>query len=190
MLLLITSNVALAQKTITLTSGQTRVALAPSFVSALSGLGVHPGVIAPTELRSGVVNFPIVGGAVDLDTAKGQILHSGGLTLTAGATQVRLQSFIIDTTGASPVITGLVVVDNKLAGRLPLFSLALPAGLTLPLPLTDGVLALKGVGVSLTPTAAGALNQVFHVSALQGGFAVGTARVVAVPAGYDDEDDQ
>jgi hypothetical protein len=98
---------------------------------------------------------------VDLQTARGEIIHSGGLTLTAGSTEVRLQSFTIDTTGSSPVPTGLVVVNNKLVGWLPLFNLQLPAGITLPLkPSGEGVLRLKGVGVMLTGPAANALNGV------------------------------
>ena len=185
--LLLSTTAAFAQRTVTVQGGRTNVKLASSFVAALSSLGVTPGTVSPTELEYGVVNFPITGGAIDLDTAKAQIVHSGGLTLTAGATQVRLQSFIIDTTGAAPVLTGLVVVDNKLLGRLPLFHLALPAGITLPLKPMYGILNLNGVGVSLTATAATALNGVFHVSALQDPFAVGTANVAAILTNQNEE---
>src|ERR1700753_4281052 len=86
---------ALGQHTETVATGRTTVNLASSFVSALGSLGVTPGTIGPTELKGTWVNFPITGGAFDLDTAVGQVLHSGGLTLTAGSTEVRSQSFII-----------------------------------------------------------------------------------------------
>src|ERR1700735_2597196 len=102
-----------AQNTQTIERGRTTVTLASSFVSALGSLGVTPGTVSPTQLHGATVDFPVTGGAIDLDTAAGQILHSGGLTLTAGSTKVELQSFIIDTT-AAPVITGLVSVDGKL----------------------------------------------------------------------------
>ena len=184
--MLISADHAFAQKTETIESGRTTVALAGGFVSALGSLGVTPGTIAPTRLHSGTVNFPVTGGAIDLDTAVGQVLHSGGLTLTAGQTQATLQSFI-DTTSAS-MITGLVSVDGKLLGRLPLFDLALPSGITLPLKPRDGRIILKGVGVMLDSTAAGALNSVFHVSAFEGGFNIGTAKVVIDLAGRSDED--
>jgi hypothetical protein len=169
-----------AQRTDTIEAGRTTVKLAESFVSALSSLGVTPGTIRPTELKDGRVNFPITGGAFDLDTALGQVLHSGGLTLTAGNTEVRLQSFIIDTTGSAPLITGLVVVDGKLVGRLPLFNLSLPHGISLPIKPEYGVFREEDIGVTLTAGAASALNSAFHVSALTGGFEIGTANVLAL----------
>lgn len=171
---------AMAQQSHTLFQGRTTVKLSSSFTGALSDLGVTPGTVFPTELEEGSVDFPITGGAVDLDTAAGNILHSGGLTLKASDTQVRLQSFIIDTTGKVPMITGLVVVNNALLGRMPLFDLSLPAGFSLPLHLQNGnKLNLSGVGVWLDPGAATALNSVFHVSAFKGGFNIGTADVRA-----------
>jgi hypothetical protein len=178
---------ALAQKTETIEGGRTTVTLASSFVSALDSLGVTPGTVSPTRLHNGAVDFPVTGGAIDLDTAASQILHSGGLTLTAGQTKVTLQSFIIDTT-SSPVITGLVSVDGKLLGRLPLFDLALPSGITVPLKAHDGQIILKGVGVTLDSTAGGALNGVFHVSAFTGGFGIGTATVIIDLPGCFGED--
>ncbi|MGA3034964.1 MAG: hypothetical protein ABSD70_16890 [Terracidiphilus sp.] len=187
--MLASANNASAQETETIEGGRTTVALASSFVSALDGLGVTPGTVHPTRLHDGTVDFPVTGGAIDLDTAASQILHSGGLTLTAGQTQVTLQSFIIDTTG-SPVITGLVSVNGKLLGRLPLFDLALPSGITFPLKPRDGRIILKGVGVTLDSTAAGALNSVFHVSAFAGGFGIGTAEVIIdIPVRYDEDFD-
>jgi hypothetical protein len=185
--MLVSANLASAQKTETIEGGRTTVALANSFVSALGSLDVTPGTVGPTRLYNGTVNFPVTGGAIDLDTTVSQILHSGGLTLTAGQTKVTLQSFIIDTTGA-PVIKGLVSVDGKLLGRLPLFDLALPSGITLPLKPHDGRIILKGVGITLDSTAAGALNSVFHVSAFEGGFGIGTAKVVVDISGRSDED--
>ena len=171
---------ALGQQTETVKAGLTTVNLAASFVSALGSLGVTPGTVGPTELRGTRVDFPITGGAFDLDTALGQVLHSGGLTLTAGSTEIRLQSFIIDTTGSAPQITGIVVVNGKLVGRLPLFNLSLPNDITLPIKPEDGLFKAKGIGVTLTATAASALNGAFGITALSGGLDIGTANVVAV----------
>ena len=178
-----------AQKTATIDGGRTTVTLASGFVSALQGLSVTPGTVSPTRLRDGMVNFPVTGGAIDLDTAAGQVLHSGGLTFTAGQTKVTLQSFIIDTTTKMPMISGLVSVDGKLLGRLPLFDLALPSGVTVPLKPYDGQIKLKGVAVTLDAAAATALNNVYHVSAFRAGFSIGTARAVIDLAGYDNDDD-
>jgi hypothetical protein len=172
-----------AQQTKTVESGVTSVALSDTFTGALTSLSVTPGVVAPSRIRDGVAFFPIVGGAIDLDTAAGNIVHSGGLTLTAGSTEVRLQSFLIDTTATPPVLTGIVVANDKLVGRLPLFTLALPSGFSVPLKAQDGfLLQLKGVGLSLTSTAASALNGVFGLSggqAIPAALPIGTASVFA-----------
>ncbi len=170
-------------QTKTLEFGKTSVTLSAGFVSALQTLGVKPGVVAPSQLRNGVAAFPVVAGAIDLSSAKGEILHSGGLTLTTSAAKVRLESFIIDTK-STPVLTGLVIVNDKLIGRLPLFDIHLPSNVTLPLQLNDEyVLKLNGVGLTLNAQAATALNGVFHVTAFQGGFSIGTANVSALTNG-------
>lgn len=190
-LALVLAGSAAQAQTKTIAFGRTSVSLSSGFVSALQSLGLTPGVVQPSELEEGKVTFPVTGGALDLQTARGEISHSGGLTLTAGSTEVRLQSFTIDTTGSSPILTGLVVVNNKLVGRLPLFNLQLPAGLTLPLkPSGEGVLRLKGVGVTLTAPAAAALNGVFKTNALKGGFGIGTANVHLVFQGHHSDEDE
>jgi hypothetical protein len=179
--LMVAASAACAQaQTRTVEFGKTAVTPSDGFVSALEGLGVKLGVVAPsTKLSDGRLTFLVTGGAVDLKTAAGQIIHSGGLTLTAGKTVVVLQSFIIDTT-SKPVLTGLVVVNGNLVGRIPLFDLQLPAGLTLPLqPSPDGLLDLPGVGVTLDSQAAAALNGVFKVNAFKAGFDIGTATAKA-----------
>jgi hypothetical protein len=95
---------------------------------------------------------------------------------------VKLQSFIIDSTGSEPVITGLVVEDGKLVGRVSLFRIAYPSGISLPLKPDHGVLKADNIGLSLTSPAASALNAAFHVTALSAGFDVGTADVEAILA--------
>ncbi len=177
-----------AQKTKTIEGGRTTVALAGSFVEALDSLGVTPGTVSPTKLYNGQVNFPVTGGAIDLDTAAGQILHSGGLTFTAGKIEVTLQSFIIDTT-STPVISGLVSVNGKLLGRARLFDLILPSGFTVPLKPHEGQLVLKDVGVELDKKAADTLNSVYHVSAFTAGFKIGTAKVVALLSEREEDED-
>jgi hypothetical protein len=171
-----------AQKTKTVDYGLTTVSLSSTFTGALSDLNVTPGTVSPTRLHDGKVDFPITGGAIDLDTAEGNILHSGGLTLEAGGIQVKLQSFIIDTTGTAPIISGLVVAQGKLVGRLPLFDLAVPAGITPLKPQYGGLLALDGIPVTLDPAAAAALNEVYSTTAFAGGLSIGTANVDALLA--------
>jgi len=180
---------AFAQKSKTVEAGLTSVKLSTTFTGALESLGVTAGTVAPTRICDGTATFPITGGAIDLDSAAGNIVHSGGLTLEAGGTEVRLQSFVIDTTSTTPgapVLTGIVIVNNKLVGRLPLFNLVLPAGFSLPLRAEGGfVLQLKDVGLTLTSTAAGALNGVYGLKpgTIPADLPIGTASVFAFLGG-------
>ncbi len=169
-----------AQNTQSTIGGNTSVTLSSTFLSALTTLKVTPSTIGPTQLIGATVNFPVTGGAIDEKTAAAQIVHSGGLTLTAGKTVVNLQNFIVDTTGSSPIITGLVVANGKLVGRITLFDLTLPSELKVPLYEDAGVLAISDIGVSLDAGAAQALNSAFGVSAFTGGLDVGTAYLLTV----------
>lgn len=146
----VAGSTAFAQQTRTLNEGVTSVILSSTFVDALTSLSVTPGAVASTELEHGRVSFPVIGGVLDLATAKGNILHSGGLTLNAGDTHVALQSIIIDTT-ATPVITGLANVNGMLIGRIPLFDITLPAGFSAPLNPDGWVLRFKGWVSCSTP---------------------------------------
>ncbi|NJK52291.1 MAG: hypothetical protein HC936_04715 [Leptolyngbyaceae cyanobacterium SU_3_3] len=169
---------ASAAPTEPLTGGRTSVQLSADFVNALVSLQVAPGVVGRGTLDKGVASFPISGGAIDLGTVKAEIIHRGGLSLKAGNTTVELTDFIISTLGEKPVLTGLVTVNDSLAFRAPLFNLGI-TGVTPPLAPKDDRLVLSGVEVTLTAEAAGALNQVFGVTAFKEGLPIGTARVRA-----------
>lgn len=169
-----------AAPTALLTDGKTTVTLSNDFLGALVALRLSAGTVGEGTLRSGVASFPVTGGALDLATAKGEINHTGGLTLAAGSTRVELLSFNIDTSGSRTVLTGLVTVNGDFVGRLPLFDLTLPA-VTLPLqPQAFNNLFLPGVKVTLSAEAAQALNTVFGVTAFTQGFNIGTASLFAI----------
>jgi len=162
-------------------TGTTSVALSPEFASALQAIGVTAGALNPAQLQNGVATFPIVGGAIELQTARSVIYHSGGLVLSTQSNQVQLEGFVIDTTGTPAILTGLVIANNKLVGRATLFDLQLPSGVTLPLkPDSNGVLNFQGVQLKLSSDAASALNSAFNVNAFQAGAVLGTANVVVL----------
>lgn len=171
-----------AAQTVPVASGRTSVTLSTEFLGALTALQVRPGVIGQGRLVGTVASFPITQGSVDATNARGEIFHTGGLSLEAGTTtRVQLLNFTIETTHNIPVLTGLVVVNNAVVGRLPLFALRLPANLTLPLaPRGGAVVDLNGVGITLGRDAAEALNGVFRVTAFTAGFNIGTANVRAL----------
>lgn len=169
-----------AAPTETTRAGTTSVRLSDGFLNALSSLNVTPEAIAPgriTETRRGAfASFKITTGAFDRGTTKAEIAHEGGLRLTAGSTVVELSSFVIDLLGNTPVLTGLVVINDSLVpARVPLFKLA--PGSVWP---GDNVLRVDRVDVRLTKAAADALNDAFQVGAFKEDIQIGTASVTAI----------
>jgi hypothetical protein len=174
-----------AAPTLPLGYGDTSVKLDAAFVGALTTLKVTPSAIGSSWIKDGVAYFPVSDGDFDFGTAKGEIAHRGGLALTAGSTVVELADFLIDTSGAAPVLTGKVIVNDSFVARIPLFDLTLPA-LTLPLaaPRGWGQLKVPGVKVTLNAGAATALNGVFNVTAFTGGIPIGEATVKTFAFGH------
>lgn len=177
-------NPVAASPTLLTNDGRTTVELGSGFIGALTSLGISVGTVGEAYLRGTVAVFPINGGGIDLENARGEINHSGGLFLVRGTTRVELVSFAIDTIGSGAVLTGLVIANGTVVGRIPLFNLSLPP-LMLPLRLQFfNALVLNPVGLSLTSEAATALNSVFGTSAFVTGFAIGQASVFAVGFPY------
>jgi hypothetical protein len=159
-----------------LDSGQTAVTLSSGFLGAVTSLGLSVTPVLPGTLFGGVASFPVNGGTLDLATARGEIGHTGGLEFAAGMTKVQLLNFVIDTT-ETPKLTGAVVANGTLVGRVHLFDLTLPDGITLPLEPQNELLIIPNTGVRLSAAAAEALNALFNVTAFTPGFEIGTARV-------------
>lgn len=170
---------------------QTAVTLDQQFLDGLTALQLTPAMIGSGTLEGGVVAFPITGGEVtyfDPESGvqpyvQGLIEHDGsGLQLTgANGTVVRLENFEVDP--AESLLHGKVTVNDEVfAERAPLFFLD---GRTLnPLQVDEqeGTAVLQGTTVSLTQTAADALNTVFGTDALAEFFPVGVAEItVALP---------
>jgi hypothetical protein len=167
---------AVAEPTQGLITGFTSVQLSTDFVSALGSLGVQAKPLRNARLKNGTAAFVISGGAIDLGTISTEIIHKGGLSLSAGETVVELTDFLITTLNGAPALTGLATVNGTLAGRLPLFSLALTQSPVV----APRIVSISNVGVTLTPEAAAALNQAFGVTAFTPGFNIGMAQVRGV----------
>lgn len=168
-----------AQSATTVEYGRAVINFDPGFLSAANSLGTQLGGVGFSNFTSGTLVLPTVGGIVDLQTARGEVNLLGGLSVNATSGQVRLQNFVLDTTG-NPMFTAMLVVNNRLVGRIPLFDLATPTGTTLPLQTTVGVLQINGYAVTLDPTGAAALNAAFGIQSIQGGVYVGTMNLYAV----------
>jgi hypothetical protein len=162
---------------ILLNRGFTTVKLSTELVSALTTLSVTPSGVLPTVISPrGAAIFPISTGVVE-NSGKGEIAHTGGLRLTAGSVKVFLSSFLIDTTGATPVLTGLVTVNDTLVGRAPLFNIVVSS--TGGFSIRGRRVVGKGISLTLTDQAAQALNGSFSVQAFSAGIPIGTAVIRA-----------
>jgi hypothetical protein len=158
-----------------LTGNNTTVVFAPSFLSAITGLGVTPSGFGTAKLaKSGgdtTAAFPITGGKATIykkgdktPYVQGEVDHSGsGLNLAAGGTTVTMKDFVIDP-GNNSKLTGEVDVNGAVAYKsVKLFDLD---GSTLKTPSisSDGVATLSGTTIYLSPEAAGALNKTFKLT--------------------------
>lgn len=164
-----------------LLTGHTSVRLSNRFVDRLAALQLLFDRIYPGKLENGVAAFPISAGTIDFANAKAEMLHMGGVAISAGPVSVQLRDFSIDTTSTKPVLTGMVVINNELVGRMPLFDLELPA-LDLPIDPQTTVVDIPNVKALFTTHAASTLNGIFGVRDFARGFDFGTARVKAMVA--------
>ena len=155
-----------------LAQGSTALALDASTLSALASLGVTPGIIGPATLSGTTASFPITGGKANLDLSAATVTHSGGLSLTAGATVVNLTDFDI-VVGSGGI--RLLATVNGATGKVPIADLTLGGA-----PQVSGrTITLSGVAVKLSAEAAAALNAAFKTTALAAGVPLGTATVTA-----------
>jgi len=170
------ANAAQAQSIYPIEGGRTTVTFTDGFLSELGSLKVTPAAVYGSQLYGSKIFFPITSGAVSLDSARGQIVHSGGIALTAGSTEVRAESFIISILDdKAAFITALVVANGRFAGRIKLFDIELPSDITLPLDPKDGDFFLSDVKVKLSTEGAAALNDAFNVTGFNGGQVVGNS---------------
>jgi len=165
-----------------------------TFVTTLNGQGIQVEGLGRFGHQKENASFGVSGGAIDLATGLAQILQNGEVVFsetttpsgggTPTTTEVELFSLIVDTTGASPVLTALVSVNGTLQGRSVIADLTLPS-LTFPLTPDRAVLQIDGIGLALDASFATTLNTAFSLTganALAGGTAIGTADVtVLVP---------
>jgi hypothetical protein len=137
------------------TYGATTLTLDPGAVAALTSLNVAPAPIAPaTATGAGDLAFPITNppfGAL----LSGTIRHSGGISLTAGATTVKLENFYID-----PLRRQLTAQVG--AQRVPILALDFRSA---RVGFSGSTLKIGPVGGTLTPVAASALDGAFGLPA-------------------------
>lgn len=153
------------------TFGSTALVLDPGTAAALTSLGVTPGIVAPAAAKADGINFPITNGLGSV-LRTGTIRHSGGLTLTAGTTVVRLTDYWINL-GPRTLSANVSVDGGPNLGRVAILDLNFRgAGLRL-----FPTLRIGPVTATLTEAAASTLNSVFGTSALSSATVLGKATV-------------
>jgi hypothetical protein len=164
-----------------LTGGTTAVTTAPGVAVALVKNGIVPVATLPgretIKYRHGQVAaklaFPVTGGKVSLSPLGGFITHRGGILfidLKSGK-HIKVSDFVISLSHAN--LTGIVNGNPK--QRVPLFHLSLAHAT-----LKGGhhSVEAKGIVVTLTKTAAGALDSALGTSLFTAGLKLGTATTV------------
>jgi hypothetical protein len=163
----------------------TKVAVDQSFVDAITGLGLTPGVVGTATFTDGTFAFPITGGNVDYygpdsdvrPYVQGEIDHDGsGLSLTAGDTVVELTDFRIDP-GESKLY-GTVTANGAVAAE-DAYLFNLWGGTLEPIQMEGTNAVLTGTTVHISPDAAALLNETFGTDQVQDEMLVGTATITA-----------
>jgi len=156
-----------------LSRGATTLTLDKGAVDALTSLGIAAAPLKPAKAGAAGLAFPVSRGRVDAKTLAGTISHTGGLSLTKGATRVELRNFIIDTRKS-------VLTARAGDARLAILDLDLSA---VKVAAQGRKLTVSGVSATLTKGAADALNGAFGTDAFAEGLAIGTAVVRTRVAG-------
>ena len=151
----------------TATYGGTTLALDSGAAGALTSLGVTPGVVGPATAGASGLRFPIVNSFGNALVTR-SIRHSGSISLTKGATVVKLTDFNINL-GFRPDLTAKLG-----AARASILDLDFRGS---RIGFADGGIRIGPVKATLTQGAADALNGAFGVTAFTKGLLLGKATV-------------
>lgn len=162
----------MAAEMVTLVGEDTYLVLDAGTAQVLTDNGVTVAPAAPAEAVQDGIAFPVTGEQVDAATlASGVITHSGGLTFTAGGTELTVTDFSVD------LSTGVLTATLPDGSPLPLLNLDLSQAEVSD---TDVGKDVKGVLGALTGDAATALNDTFGVDFFAEGLAIGTLDLTLV----------
>ena len=150
---------ALPARAANLAGGETVVRPWAPTVDLLSGAGISVAPNADSEFSGGVFTFDITGGHL-ADDLTGNIQHAQeGVVLSDGTNSLALRSFEIFIPGSYGTIQGEAIVNGSSVGTVDIFNFDL-SYLT-PEQITNT--ADPRLGLYLTETAIGALNQTFSL---------------------------
>ena len=186
-LLLASSTLAATTNSIYPTEGgRTTLTLSKAFQADITAAGATLTTVPGAQLDGNQIGFGLSTGEINLANAEGQMVHNGGITLTAGAKQVTLDSFMLTTFGEQAYVSALVIANGRFVGRINVFDITLPSDLPLPITPKNGDFFLGGVSWNLDPAGATALNDSLGVTAFHDSVYVGySLSLVFVPLAAD-----
>ncbi len=166
--------------------GRTTLTLSKAFLAEITAAGATATTLPGAQLDGNEIAFGISTGEINLANAEGQIVHNGGIILTARAKQATLDSFMLTTIGEQAYVSALVVANGRVMGRMNVFDITLPSDLTLPITPKSGDFFLGGVAWNLDPDGATVLNDALGVTAFHDSVYVGySLSLVLVPLAAD-----
>lgn len=159
-----------AAEVLELNGEETVLALNGKTAMVLEDNNVSVAPVDPATAGDDGIAFPITGGEVEAESLAGMIDHSGGLTFSAGGTDVELTDFVIDTVAGTLTATTadgaeLVTLDVDLSG--------------LERADEGGAIVLSGITTTLSADAAAALNDAFGVELFEEGLKIGKVTITA-----------
>ncbi|HEY2262633.1 MAG TPA: hypothetical protein VGI96_08415 [Streptosporangiaceae bacterium] len=175
------ASTASSSSQVRLTGGETTVTTAPGIATALLGNGIVPVATLPgtegASIGSGGVavkfTFPVTGGWLNAKKLTGTIWHKGGILFAdvPAGKQILVSDFVISV--HQGVLTAEVNGSSKV--RVPLLKLSLAHAA-----IHKGWHSIKisGIGLTLTSTAASALDATFGTGLFTAGMTLGTASTV------------
>jgi hypothetical protein len=154
-----------------ISGGNTSLKVDGGTAKALAANGVSVKALKPAKVKGGSIDFPVTGGEISSDGAKGSIKHSGGLKFKAGGESLSAKSFVIELNKGK--LTAKVG-----PARVPLLKLDTSKAKITRQGLDTELANVKG---SLTTAAARALNATFDVRLFKSGIPVGKTTTIVTP---------
>lgn len=164
--------------------GQTNIVFTPAFTQQLSSFGITVTDLAQQPLQNGTLTVSGLEGAIDLQTALGEIILSDGYQVTAQGTTIRVQDLVFSIVNQTTAgISGIFIVNGKFIGRQAIFTVNRnPVGTVYNLPLQpqNGTLTFNGLSLGLAPEFVTLINTAMGQSVLNPGVQVATANAFSV----------
>ena len=179
---------ALQAQTDNIVYGQTSIVFTPAFTQQLSSFGITVTDLTQTPLQNGTLTLSGVEGAIDLQTALGEVILSNGYQVVAQGTTIRVQDLVFSIINqTTAVISGIFIVNGQFVGRQTIFAVNKnPVGTvyTLPLQPRNGTLTFNGLSLGLSQEFVNLINNAMGQAVLNPGVQVATANAfsVVVPA--------